>query len=841
MKSINLQINHLSEPIGIAKDNLRLTWLPIEALRQTAFQVVLKTNNKIFLDSKKIESNENFYKIPTKLQSKTQYVCDLQLWDENDQKSEVSRIIIETGLDKEDWKAKWINPELTLDSKVRQPASYLKKQFDVKKLGNGRLYLTAHGIVTAKLNRINVTDRLYMPGTNQINKRLMVHTLDITEQLQIGSNELELCLGDGWYRGSMGNDMTINNFGTDISVLCQLEVDAQVLCISDKTWQASQSGCLAENDLMKGETYDATKEINDWHNVKLENFGYDNLIPVDTVFVKAFEKFEAKMITTPNGEKVLDFGANFSGYVHMEFEAKSGQRIILTHGESLDKDGNFTIDNFQNPRKKECDQKITYICKEGFNQYHPTMCYFGFRYVKVESDFEIKPEWFTAYAVYSQMQQSGFFECGNNQVNQLFENTIRSVKSNFVDVPTDCPTREKSGYSGDCQAFAHSASYLMDCYSVYSKWIAEQAATQKKNGSIKQVAPQNPKQKHFADGGVAWCDSFEIIPYKLFERYNDITLAETYYDQIKDWMMFCIERAKKTRMQNLKLLPRNLRQYYVDKGFLWGEWLEPGMDPVSYMKNIFMNGDGEVGTAYLHYGCRIMSDFAAKLCKKEDEEFFRNISEKAKEAYRYVYVKEGFIDSPRQCRYVRPIALGLLSEEENQVTADNLVKNIQNNNGKLNTGFLTTHELCRVLTDHGHAKTAYDLLLQPEYPGWLYQISKGATSIWEQWDGIDAEGQPHGSLNHYSYGAISAWLMDRVCGIRVEHNQIMIQPYPDQRLGFAKAVYKSTLGEIKSEWKYLEDGKIEYKISVPCNQRAILKLSKNDEQILSTGEYSLIY
>jgi alpha-L-rhamnosidase len=630
------------------------------------------------------------------------------------------------------WQAKWINPEPSSDAGGRKRASYLRRSFTVETAQNAKLYITAHGIYNVWLNGDEVQGFLLAPGSGQYNKRLAVHEYDVGKYLKTGENEILVTLGDGWYRGGMGYDLTINNFGTDSALLCQLEIDGAAVLVSDANWQASQNGALGLNDMMKGEEYDARHEvITDWHSVKVEDFGFANLIEQAGPPVTEHERFTAKRFTAPNGDTVLDFGQNFAGFAEFELNAQAGQTITLRHGETLDADGNFTIANFQNPRNPHCYQKVVYTCKDGLNRYRPTKCYFGFRYVKVESDIVITGKEFTGIAIYSDMPQTGFFTCGNEKVNQLFRNTLWSMKSNFVDVPTDCPTREKSGFSGDCQIFADTAMYLMNCYPVYRKWLLEQQSTQYEDGCVKQIAPDGRLERHFCDGSAGWCDSIEIVPYKLWRRYNDDTVVRENYDCLKRWLNFCLERNKTTR-EEYQWLPEDLRLFFADQGMHWGEWLEPGADTVKDLMKIGMNGEPEVATAYLAYGCMLVAEMAAHLGKTNDAAYFSMVAEKAKQAYRVAFVKNGVIESPRQCRYVRPIAFNLLTEDEKRKNAALLAQNIAENGYKLNTGFLTTSELCRVLTDYGQAETAYRLLLQNESPGWLYQVEKGATTILEQ-------------------------------------------------------------------------------------------------------------
>ena len=352
---------------------------------------------------------------------------------------------------------------------------------------------------------------MFAPGTGNYQEKLSYQTYDVTALLQDGENEIRVILGDGWYRSAAGVEGVRNLFGTDISLYLQLEVDKQTVCVSDETWQATQSGPIVESDMCQGEIYDARKEeLTDWHEVKIEEFGTTNLVCSNSVPIEEFERFEGKIITTPNGERVIDFGQNIAGYVEFEVTAHAGQTIMLQHGETLDENGNFTIENYQ-PGERHVEggiyQKVTYICKEGKNIYKPHFCIFGFRYAKLETDVELSGAKFTARAVYSEMEQTAEFECSDAGVNQLFKNSIWSQKGNFCDVPTDCPTRERAGWTGDAGVFVNTGLYLMDCYPVFRKWLGECRINQYPEGQIRNISPINNNESFFGkllSGSAGW-------------------------------------------------------------------------------------------------------------------------------------------------------------------------------------------------------------------------------------------------------------------------------------------------------------------------------------------------
>ena len=736
------------------------------------------------------------------------------------------------------WQAKWINPELQHEAEARQPASVLRRSFTVESTENAVLYITCHGLYEATLNGQRVGDFVLAPGTGDYTKRLTVQCYDVSGLLCLGENELVVTLGDGWYRGSVGIDGLRNYYGADLALLCQLEIDGKAVLCSDERWEASQQGPTRENDLQQGETYDARmEEIRDWHGVTLRDFGYANLAPTKSVPILEQERFPGKLIRTPNGETVIDFGQNLAGYTELRVNAKAGQSITLWHGETLDENGNFTQKNFDpGDRNKHggIPQKITYICKEGLNVWKPRFAIFGFRYARVETEIDLTDAAFTAIAVYSEMPQTGFFECGNADVNRLFLNSLWSMRSNFCDIPTDCPTRERAGWTGDAGAFAPTAVYLADCYPVLRKWLGECRLAQGEDGLVQNIAPVNNKGgmiSNMLQGSAGWGDACVLVPWALYEAYGDKTILEENYDMMARWLSFCEKRAQKTRPHNL-LNP--YKKYLVDEGFHFGEWCQPDVDNTDAMKKTMMFGAPEVATAYYYHSASLMARIAGILDKPEDAKKYAEIAENAKKAYRHTCTKNGKIVSERQCEYVRPLAFGLLEWDEIKQAADELNALVEKNGFHLNTGFLSTPDLCRVLADNGHEDTAYKLLLQDSCPGWLYAVKKGATTIWETWDGVRPDGTVHDSLNHYSYGAISGWLFSGVCGIRLSEGKLALCPRPDPSLGWAKAEWRSPVGAIRSSWRY-EDSKLilDFKVPVPAN----IELPNGEKREVKEGEY----
>ncbi len=737
------------------------------------------------------------------------------------------------------WLARWIDPELPHDPETKQPASYLRRRFSVKTTEEANLYITCHGLYVAFLNGRRVGDFVLAPGTGDYHKRLTVQCYDVTELLKTGDNELIVMLGDGWYRGSVGIDGLWNYYGSDLALLCQLEVAGKPVLCSDETWEASQNGPIRKNDLQQGEACDARLEaVSGWHGVKICDFDFDNLAPTESVSILEQERFPGKLLETPNGETVIDFGQNLAGYTELRLTAKAGQRITLWHGETLDEHGNFTQQNFDpGDRSKHggIPQKIEYICKEGLNVYKPSFAIFGFRYAKIETDADLRDAQFTAIAVYSQMPQTGFFECGSADVNRLFLNSLWSMRSNFCDIPTDCPTRERAGWTGDAGIFAPTAVYLMDCYPVLRKWLGECRLVQEESGLVQNIAPVNDQRNQISmmlQGSAGWGDACILVPWSLYQAYGEPAILEENYGMMQKWLSFCENRAKQTRPQNED---NPWKDYLADQGFHFGEWCEPDVDNRLVMRKNAMEGAPEVATAYFYRSASLLAQIAEVLGKPEDASRYAQIAENAKKAYRFCCLKDGKITSDRQCEYVRPIAFGLLDGDENRQAADALNELVIKNGYHLNTGFLSTPDLCRVLAENGHVDTAYQLLMEEECPGWLYEVKQGATTIWETWDGVRPDGTVHDSLNHYSYGAVCGWLFGGVCGIHLEAGKLTIRPYPHPSLGHAKAKWLSPVGEIRSEWRY-ENNKLLMHIVVPVPAEIVLPDGRKYQE--KAGAYS---
>ena len=841
MKAFDLRTAHLNNPLGIDIQDPLLTWKAKDGIRQTAYEAAAFSEGEMIWTSGKVVSCQMQAVYGGKASSRQRIEWSVRLWDENDQEGPWSeKAAFEFALlEKTDWQAKWIDPEVDdFDPEQRQPASVLKKRFSLDSVESARIYASAHGIYSIHINGVPVKENLLTPGTSEYWHRLPYQTFDVTNYLTVGANVIEVTLGDGWYRGCNGNTGTRNVFGKDLALLLQLEVNGEVKLITDETWQAAQDGPIRANDIQLGETVDARKKPTYFHYVRIRDFGYDNLMCMNTLPIREKETFRAKLIVTPNGEKVLDFGQNMSGCVSFRLHAKAGQTIRMTHGEYLDEEGNFSDKNFETiGRKHPLHQVVEYTCKEGLNEYCPSLCIFGFQMVKVETDLPITGEEFTAHAIYSDMEQQVRFECDHPLVNKLMENTMWSQRSNFVDIPMDCPQRERSGWTGDAGVFVETGLMLMDAYPIFARWLGDCRVNQYEDGKIPNINPRRVAAPTFMDqlydGSCAWGDASIIIPYAMYRNRGDKRILEENYDMMRRWMDYCERKAKKSRLKN-KFSRNPYKNYIIDTGIHYGEWLEAGISMEEGMKNIILKGVPEIATAYFAWSSRMMSGVANILGKPVDADHYAKLYENANRAYHSIELPDGRIRSDRQCRYVRPLMMGLLTEEEAQQAAKDLNDLVSKNGYHLNTGFLTTGSLCKVLAQYGYAETAYRVLLQEDTPGWLYAVKNGATTVWESWEGC------HGStgvssLNHYSKGAVVSWLVEGICGIHAEGQTITVKPQPCKLMHYAKASYDAPVGTIVSSWKYVGE-QIEYAITIPANTTAVFVAPDGQKMNLRVGE-----
>ena len=850
MIATRLKTEYLHNPLGMDIAVPRLFWNCEGGMSQTAYQVICRDDcGRMLWDSGKTTGST--MRVPyagESLKSRSRVLWQVRLWDENGQPGDWSEeAFFELGLlNPADWQGKWITGNYKVTKKQRYPVDCFRKVFEVGTIRKARLYITACGLYEAKLNGHRVGEFILAPGITDYRKRVQYQTYDVTQLLQGGENELTFQLADGWYRGSCGAWGLKNQYGTETKLLAQLELtlaDGTVQTVTtDGSWDWSNDGPIRFADNKDGEVVDAACVPS--YDRKAKETSHP-VIPTasNNVPVTEHERLKPTCIITPSGKTVLDFGQNIAGYVEFTVQAKRGQRIFLRFGEMLDAQGEFTQKNIQCSNKKTTTplQQVDYICKEGVNRYKTTFAIFGFQYVLVETDALFEPEDFTAIAVYSDMERTGFFESSNALLNKFVENTVWSAKNNHADLPTDCPTRERHGWTGDAQIFFKTASYLFAYAPMAKKYLHDVYDWQEKSGRLPHIAPDGGADFYMRtmNGSVGWSDVGILIPERYARMYADDSVAREFYDGMVSYARFMERRCGKTMpiFAHRIRLPKDAKKYLVNDGQSYGEWAEPEEVSGGFDWKDFAAPHPEVSTAYTAHVLGRMANIAQKLGHAGDAQEFRAYSDGCKKAYQALVETAKFsLDTDRQTQLVRPLAFDLLNEHQTEFAQKRLIQALEHYGWRLGTGFLSTPLILDVLAEID-LEAAYRLLENEELPGWLCMPKNGATTIWEAWEGPNSVGSGIGSLNHYSKGAVVEWLFSTMCGITVAgENHFTIAPRPGGHFTYAKASYDSVFGRVESAW-HRENGIAIFEFTIPPNCTADVILPGKASETLSAGTY----
>ena len=595
---------------------------------------------------------------------------------------------------------------------------------------------------------------------------------------------------------------------------------------TDTTWKAS-TGPIRFSDIYMGETYDARLEKagwnqtgyddGDWSGVRLVEHPKDILIAPAGPPVRKIEEIEpVALLHTPRGETVFDLGQNMVGWVRLKVRGAPGTTVTLRHIEVLDKEGNVYTDNL-----RAATQQIQYTLKGGGEEvFEPHFTFQGFRYVAVEGyPGEPTLESLTGVVIHSDMTPTGRFESSRPLINQLQHNIVWGQKGNFLDVPTDCPQRdERMGWTGDAQVFARTAAFNMDVAGFFTKWLGDLAADQKANGSIPWVIPDVLSRGSEAGGGATgWADAGVVIPSTIYLTYGDTRLLETQYASMKAWIGYMRQRAG--------------NDLVWDGDFHFGDWLafsttNPGYPGATTDTDL-------IATAYFAYSTSLLQKTALVLGKEQDARQYAALLDNVKQAFQKEFITgAGRMASNTQTAYALALAFDLFPENQRAQAARRLAIDVRRFSNHITTGFLGTPLLCHTLSSTGYLNVAYDLLNQETYPSWLYPVKRGATTIWERWDGIksDSTFQDAGmnSFNHYAYGAIGEWLYRVVAGLEVDpaepgYKHVLVQPQPGGGFTHARAALNTMYGEVVSAWAFAE-GQFSLDVTVPPNTHATVRL-----------------
>ncbi len=718
---------------------------------------------------------------------------------------------------------------ITAGERLGEICPLFRRCFSVSKpVKRALLQVSALGLYEANLNGKRVGDWLFTPGWTSYRHRLQYQTYDVTQDL-LPDNTLLFLVGKGWCVGNVCGADSVKIWSDQTAVIAALTIayqdGSQEVILTGPDWMAAGSNVLM-SEIYHGEWYDERVVPSDWAPVELLDWNLSTLIPQEGPPVKAQEELPVKQqFITPKGEVILDFGQNITGYVQVEIARPAGEILELDHGEVLDRDGNFYRDNL-----KSAKQKITYVCDGERHVYHPHFTYQGFRYVRVNRyPGTVRQEAFRAIAVHSEMDRTGWFDCSDPLVNRLYQNVIWGQKGNFLEVPTDCPQRdERMGWTGDAQVFVKTAAYNYDVERFFQKWLRDLQADQNPDGAVPHVVPNGVGPIHA--GAAGWADAAVICNWQLYLTYGDRDFLAEQFDCMRKWVEYMRAQGES--------------EFVWTTGFQFGDWLALDQEGDAYSGYDGATDKGLIATAFYAYSTNLLIQAGHALGKDmgEYEWLYPNIVR----AFQEKYIRDGRPICDTQTAYVLALHFDLV--EDKAQFARSLADKIRSNGNKLNTGFLGTAYLLDVLSDNGYAELAYTLLLQEEFPSWLYAVKKGATTIWEHWDGIRPDGTmwdpAMNSFNHYAYGAVAGWMYGNMAGIRPceeapAYRRILLEPQTDRRISYVKASVLTRQGLVRSEWSNLEDGKVEYRFVIPEKADAIIRLPGETHRV-SGGEYCYI-
>ncbi|MBI5958957.1 MAG: family 78 glycoside hydrolase catalytic domain, partial [Chloroflexi bacterium] len=765
MKLTHLKTNHIVNPLGFAIEKPTFSWI-VEDTRdkvQTAAQILVSCDGdfeQIIFDSGKVDGSgidSLAYRPPISLKPRTRYFWKVRVWGETES-AESGTAWFETAKLDEVWQAEWITPDCE-DNRIH-PILY--QHFDLpSRAVTARAYICGLGLYHFEVNGKKVGDEYFTPYCNAYDQWIQYQTFDITDQLTVGSNLVSVMLGNGWYKGRYGaNGGSIGFYGDRFALICEmhitLENGIELIVITDPSWKAQPSPVI-ESDIFDGETYDARIE----RVVPLPGKTFDvKPIEIDTTRLEARRSLpvcineEIKpmaVIHTPAGETVLDMGQNMTGWVRFRTRAPADTRIHLQFGEVL-QEGNFFRDNLRTAKAE-----YIYIA-DGTNAVaEPYFTFYGFRYVKVSGwvgDLSVGD--FTGCVVYSQMDTIGEIETSNEKVNQLFKNAMWGQKGNFLDIPSDCPQRdERLGWSGDAQIFSGTACFNMDVDAFFSKYTYDLGKEQSKTGGM--VPYIVPMVNLSRGGSSAWGDVATVMPWNVYEFYGDIGILEQQFESMCAWVDYIRDVDESSGGRRL-----------WTEGFHFGDWLAlDASDPTSRKGG---TPEDFISSAFYCYSARLVARAAAVLGKMEQADTYGHLSAEVKTAIQKEYfTSTGRLAIPTQTGYVLALFMDLIPDAHRERVKNDLIARLDKDNTHLRTGFVGTPYLCRVLSAIGANDLAYKLLLNEDFPSWLYAINLGATTIWERWNSLNPDGSISStgmnSLNHYAYGSIVEWMYRDMCGL----------------------------------------------------------------------------
>lgn len=880
MKITHLRTLDMKDPLGI-DINPYFSWeLESEEKHtlQHSYRIILRKeqSGKTVWDSGTIISRDNAFvpcKVPV-LESKTVYSWTVEAED-NHGNSVSANAKFETAMyHPSDWMTAWAQSTLPVPKRKKgfgkqAPATHFRKSFMLEKLPeSARLYVTCHGIYRLTVNGERPDMRDFAPEYTVYDKYLCYQTYDVTSLLHVGENVIGMIVADGWFFCPATTILKKTN-NSQHAILFQLELgmaDGGTNLVTSMEGVKSSYGPVLSADLFAGEQYDARKELpgwdrpgyddSSWSRAKAVYLGFSNLRAQIGESVYPIREIPAvRTYRSPKGEQIVDFGENLAGRVRMHVNTPAGTVITLKHFEVTDADGNF-FDTILGTGGigSGVDQIVEYTSNGEETDYEESFSYQGFRYLRVEGLDNVRVEDFTAIVLSSKKENVGSFTCSNEDLNKLYENIRRSQTANLLSIPTDCPQREKAGWTGDISVYAKTAMLNENVTAFLTRWLYNLKMDQAKNGSVPMVVPFNQQYRNTAklsgltsgcigDYGISgWGDAAVIVPWEMYQITGNKEILKAQYDSMKAWCNYILKAAAKC---GNKKLPRDQEQYLWNTGFHYGEWLIPSTAKNGFdFKNIgklMKETSSYCSPAYSYHSLLLTAKAARVLEMPEEAEFFEDAAEHVKGAITDCLIgKGGSALADRMGAYVILLHFGLIPEEKRAAAVQKLVNLIHENDDRLDTGFLATPFLLDVLSDNGQEELAWALLMQTKAPSWLYEVKHGATTIWESWYGYKEDGTPAAiSMNHYAFGCVADWMFRTINGIQPLEpgcRRLKIAPRPSAGINSASRDFHCINGMIHTDW-LLNDKKFTLNVTIPANAEAIVALPDGSNQEIGSGTY----
>ena len=825
----DLRVEHLDEPLGIHVAAPRLSWrLPGGAAVQTAYRLTGDNG----WDTGRVVSDRSIlvpYTGPP-LASGERVEWRVEVWTDLGESGRSAPAWFEMGLlSPDDWRAAWIEAD-----------SLLRHEFTVDRpVVQARLYATARGLYEAFLNGRRVGDAELTPGFTQYDARIQVQAYDVTPLIRTGRNTIGAILADGWYRGQIGILRATEQWGSRTAFLAQLHLrhaDGTTTVLgTGPEWQ-SATGHVVAADLIAGESWDLRRHPS-WKPVVVAAAGEAVLADSPAPPVRRVQELRPVSVTRLDaGRQIVELGQNINGWVRLSNLGPAGTELILVHGEHLDAAGDVTTDHLRPavpflPEPLPAGQVDRVVSGGGPGDvFKPRRTTHGFRYVRVEGHpHDLTPQDVTGVVVHTDMRRTGWFSCSDERINRLHEAAVRSLRGNACDIPTDCPHRERAGWTGDWQLYVPTAAFVYDVAGFTTKWLRDVAADQWPDGTIANISPCARSEGRdspiaFLNGSAGWGDAAVIVPWEIYRAYGDERLLAEQWPSMVAWIEHVRRSAGATNLW--------------DSGFHWGEWLVPGED-VSDLDAYAKADKSDVATAYFFRSAELMARIAEVLGRPSD---YAALAERVRAAWQARFIGgDGRLTPDTQANHVRALAFGLVPPDLRQRAAARLVELIRERDTHLGTGFLATPLLLPVLAETGHLDVAYELLFQDTEPSWLTMIDRGATTVWERWDGVDADGVPHDSLNHYSKGAVISFLHRHVAGIEPlspAYRRFRVRPRPGGGLTAATAAHDCPYGRIEVAWR-IGGEELGVEVTVPAGTTAEIVLPDGRRIEAGPGKHSL--